>query len=153
MYYISFNNLFSFLKEPTIEAQQEKLHFQLARIHEVNGHLRALMEASDKGFPMHMNLAISRDQPLSNLNSNSNSGTIKKLSRVDKNGYINDCPPEAINQLKEQNHKLTEEVSSKSERISTLEREKTALLQELFQSRATQHMQLYSGAPSDSTFM
>ncbi|KAK8379146.1 hypothetical protein O3P69_019171 [Scylla paramamosain] len=40
-----------------------------------------------------------------------------------------------VTKLKEQNHQLTEEVSNKSERIAILEREKAALLRELFQPR------------------
>ena len=52
-----------FLKEPNAEVQREKMHFQLARIHEINSHLRALMDSSDKSLPAQMNLAISKTSP------------------------------------------------------------------------------------------
>ncbi|KAK7066160.1 Adenomatous polyposis coli tumor suppressor protein [Halocaridina rubra] len=125
--------------EPSLEAQQEMLHFQLARIHEVNSHLRALMEASEHGLPSHINLAIRPTVSSGNVDSNKKrSGVPEEQKRV-------------IERLKDQNHLLTEEVSMKSERITDLEREKAVLLRELFQSRSTQH--LGAGTSADSTFM
>uniref|UniRef100_T1IY66 EF-hand domain-containing protein n=1 Tax=Strigamia maritima TaxID=126957 RepID=T1IY66_STRMM len=100
--------------EYSTEAHQEKLNFQMARIFEVNQHLSALVESSERGFPLHMNLAI---QPVQ-LKRNQDDNTVRRL--------------------REQNHLLTEEVGQKSERITQLEREKSALIRELFQAR-TQH--------------
>ncbi|XP_064086040.1 suppressor APC domain-containing protein 2-like [Macrobrachium nipponense] len=123
--------------EPSVEAQQEMLHFQLARIHEVNSHLRALMEASERGLPSHINLAIRPTVSSSHFSS--------KNAGVDPEEQVR-----VIERLKDQNHLLTEEVSLKSERITGLEREKAALLRELFQSRSSQQLQATS---ADSTFM
>ena len=48
----------SFPQEYSSEAYQERLNFQYARISEVNQHLEALIESSERGFPLHMNLAF-----------------------------------------------------------------------------------------------
>ncbi|XP_076046310.1 suppressor APC domain-containing protein 2 [Oratosquilla oratoria] len=123
--------------ETSLEAQQEKLHFQLARIHEVNAHLCALMEASEHGLPAHMNLAI-RNTAGSSVGVDGTEGREDVEEQARLSG-----------RLKKQNHLLTEEVSKKSDRITVLEREKAALLRELFQARSQQR-QTSSG---DSTFM
>lgn len=92
------------------EAQQERLELQRARVLEVNRHLATLTDSGERGgLPLHMNLAVS--------------------------SYPSNTPPHILNRLKQQNHLLTEEVSKKSERITALEREKAALIRELFQSR------------------
>ncbi|KAK4315825.1 hypothetical protein Pmani_012981 [Petrolisthes manimaculis] len=143
----------SHTQEPSLEAQQEKLHFQLARIHEVNSHLQALMDASERGLASHINLAIhsASSHPLPQPSSAS-AGEAEERERM-------------VVRLKEQNHLLTEEVSNKSERITVLEREKAALLRELFQARSTttsnsahlhhhHHSALHpASAAQDSTFM
>ncbi|XP_063608606.1 suppressor APC domain-containing protein 2-like [Penaeus indicus] len=134
--------------EPSIEAQQEKLHFQLARIHEVNAHLQALMEATERGLPTHMNLAI---RPMSSaLPHTGNLGEGATASSRCQGAEAED-QDRVIDRLKDQNHLLTEEVSNKSERITALEREKAALLRELFQSRSSHHHPQVASA--DSTFM
>ncbi|KAG0721116.1 Suppressor APC domain-containing protein 2 [Chionoecetes opilio] len=43
--------------EPSLESQQERLHFQLARIYEVNSHLTALMAVGEGGLSS-LNLAL-----------------------------------------------------------------------------------------------
>jgi len=91
------------------EAQQERLELQRARVYEVNRHLAALTDGGERGgLPLHMNLAVTH--PPTNL-------------------------PSHISRLKQQNVLLTEEVGKKGERIAVLEREKAALIRELFQSR------------------
>ncbi|KAG7157559.1 suppressor APC domain-containing protein 2-like [Homarus americanus] len=125
--------------EPSLEAQQEKLHFQLARIHEVNAHLQALMEATEHGLPSHMNLAIS-----TTTGSHRSTGARGQGPEPEEQERV-------VGRLKDQNHLLTEEVSSKSERITVLEREKAALLREIFQSRPSHHHM--QAASADSTFM
>ncbi|XP_029827944.2 suppressor APC domain-containing protein 2 [Ixodes scapularis] len=97
--------------EYSMDAQDERLRFQMARILDVNQHLNALIDSSEKGFPMHMNLAV--QPPPYVLHQNS-----------------------IVQRLKEQNHLLTEEVSRKSEVIAQLEREKATLIRELFQARS-----------------
>ncbi|XP_053328490.1 suppressor APC domain-containing protein 2 [Spea bombifrons] len=57
---------------------------------------------------------------------------------------------QAINMLKEQNRLLTKEVSEKSDRITQLEQEKSALIKQLFEARARSHQE---SGPMDSTFI
>lgn len=104
--------------EYSMDAHHERLNFQMTRIFEVNQHLNALMESSEKGFPIHMNLAV-HQRPFFEKNQKNSSQT-------------------TIQRLKEQNHSLTEEIGKKSEIIAQLEAEKSALIRELFQSRAQQ---------------
>ncbi|RZF32372.1 hypothetical protein LSTR_LSTR001836 [Laodelphax striatellus] len=46
------------------------------------------------------------------------------------------APPHVLTRLKQQNHILNEELTKKSERITSLEREKATLIRELLQTRA-----------------
>ncbi|XP_053940402.1 suppressor APC domain-containing protein 2 [Cuculus canorus] len=57
---------------------------------------------------------------------------------------------QAINMLKEQNRLLTKEVSDKSERITQLEQEKSALIKQLFEARARNN---HETSQLDSTFI
>ncbi|NXY09874.1 SAPC2 protein, partial [Pteruthius melanotis] len=57
---------------------------------------------------------------------------------------------QAINMLKEQNRLLTKEVSDKSERITQLEQEKSALIKQLFEARAHNNHEM---SQLDSTFI
>lgn len=106
--------------EYSTEAHQERLNFQMAQIFEVNQHLAALVESSERGFPLHMNLAV-RQPP-----------TLKRQQRRAPEPQ----DESALQHLKELNHLLSQEVSRKSDRITRLEREKAALVRELFQARA-----------------
>ncbi|KAF7271133.1 suppressor APC domain-containing protein 2 [Rhynchophorus ferrugineus] len=86
------------------EAQQERLELQKARVLEVNRHLAALTESWERGgLPLHMNLAVHHYPPSQEL----------------------------TDRLKQQNRMLNEEISKKSDRITTLEREKASLIQVL----------------------
>jgi len=104
-----------------LDAYQERINFQAARIFNVNQHLSALFD-SDRGFPIHMNLAI---RPIS--------AQITRPNDPNRPHFV--VNPNLVNRLKEQNRLLTEEVGKKCERITQLEREKSALIRELFQSR------------------
>uniref|UniRef100_A0A2L2YED5 Suppressor APC domain-containing protein n=1 Tax=Parasteatoda tepidariorum TaxID=114398 RepID=A0A2L2YED5_PARTP len=99
--------------EYSMDAQQERLNFQMTRISEVNQHLNALMETSEKGFPIHMNLAVHQR----NIYGQQKTAT------------------QTIQRLKNQNHALTEEIGKKSELITQLETEKSSLIRELFHAR------------------
>ncbi|GIY01692.1 suppressor APC domain-containing protein 2 [Caerostris darwini] len=99
--------------EYSMDAQHERLNFQMTRISEVNQHLNALMETSGKGFPIHMNLAVHQR----NIFSAQKTAT------------------QTIQRLKSQNHALTEEIAKKSEAITQLESEKSALIREIFHAR------------------
>ncbi|XP_075295509.1 suppressor APC domain-containing protein 2 [Opisthocomus hoazin] len=57
---------------------------------------------------------------------------------------------QAITMLKEQNRLLTKEVTDKSERITQLEQEKSALIKQLFEARARSHQET---SQLDSTFI
>ncbi|XP_027522753.1 suppressor APC domain-containing protein 2 [Corapipo altera] len=57
---------------------------------------------------------------------------------------------QAINMLKEQNRLLTKEVTDKSERITQLEQEKSALIKQLFEARACNN---HEASQLDSTFI
>ncbi|XP_031510591.1 suppressor APC domain-containing protein 2 isoform X1 [Papio anubis] len=57
---------------------------------------------------------------------------------------------QTILMLKEQNRLLTQEVTEKSERITQLEQEKSALIKQLFEARALSQQ---DGGPLDSTFI
>ncbi|ELR62709.1 hypothetical protein M91_20558, partial [Bos mutus] len=57
---------------------------------------------------------------------------------------------QTILMLKEQNRLLTQEVTDKSERITQLEQEKSALIKQLFEARALSQQ---DAGPLDSTFM
>ncbi|XP_076699121.2 suppressor APC domain-containing protein 2 isoform X1 [Callospermophilus lateralis] len=57
---------------------------------------------------------------------------------------------QTIFMLKEQNRLLTQEVTDKSERITQLEQEKSALIKQLFEARALSHQDT---GPLDSTFI
>ncbi|CAL8276915.1 unnamed protein product [Merluccius merluccius] len=60
------------------------------------------------------------------------------------------APPQAIQRLKDQNRLLTQEVTEKSDRITQLEQEKSALIKQLFEARArTAH----ETSTMDSTFI
>ncbi|MBV98600.1 Suppressor APC domain-containing protein 2, partial [Eschrichtius robustus] len=57
---------------------------------------------------------------------------------------------QTILMLKEQNRLLTQEVTDKSERITQLEQEKSALIKQLFEARALSQQ---DAGPLDSTFI
>ncbi|KAG8447440.1 hypothetical protein GDO86_014792 [Hymenochirus boettgeri] len=57
---------------------------------------------------------------------------------------------QAVNMLKEQNRLLTKEVTDKSDRITQLEQEKSALIKQLFEARARN---VQESNPMDSTFI
>lgn len=101
--------------EATLEANQERMDFQRARITELNQQLKIVMESTDKKFPAHMNLATRSD-----MFSIENS----------------------VQRLKNQNKLLTKEVGDKSEKITQLEKEKASLIRELFEAR-TKHKSSY----------
>ncbi|XP_043914727.1 suppressor APC domain-containing protein 2 [Protopterus annectens] len=81
-----------------------------------------------------------------------------KSSPVASNGGPSTAPTsapseshqQAINMLKEQNRLLTKEVTDKSERITQLEQEKSALIKQLFEARARN---AHDSSQLDSTFI
>ncbi|XP_012279475.1 suppressor APC domain-containing protein 2 isoform X2 [Orussus abietinus] len=95
--------------EQWTEAQQERLELQRARVLEVNRHLATLISSWERGgLPLHMNLAVLSTPVSTQLHQ------------------------DMLSRLKQQNHRLTEEVSKKSQRIALLEQEKDSLVRELY---------------------
>lgn len=103
-----------------IDAYQERINFQAARIGNLNQHMNSMRD-SGQNFPLHMNLAFRPFNAPMKIDPNS-----------PKQLVVN---PNLVNKLKEQNRMLTEEVGRKGERITQLEREKASLIRELFQAR------------------
>lgn len=99
--------------EQWTEAQQERLELQRARVLEVNRHLAALISSWERGgLPLHMNLAFLSTPTSAQLQQ------------------------DVLSRLKQQNHRLTEEVNKKSQRIALLEQEKDNLVRELYNRQA-----------------
>ncbi|KAK7583944.1 hypothetical protein V9T40_004907 [Parthenolecanium corni] len=106
-------------QEQWSEAQQERIELLRARILEVNRHLATLggnsgdsnknVGTDRDGLPLHMNLAVHSQSRISQA--------------------------QVLSQLKRQNHVLSREITHKTERINNLEREKAALIRELYQVR------------------
>jgi len=123
-------------RDHSLDIYQERINFQTTRILTVNQNLAALMD-NERRFPMHMNLAMT---PLTFAH---NQQRTYEKTEEQSNG--------TIQRLKEQNRLLTEEVSNKSDIITKLEREKSALIRELFQTRPTDGQETKDNA--DNTFI
>ncbi|XP_059059372.1 suppressor APC domain-containing protein 2-like [Achroia grisella] len=96
--------------EPWSEAHQERLELLRARVLELNRQLGTLAAGWRNGHILHMNLAL----PVSQVSTST-------------------APNASV--LQSQNRMLAEEVNRKNERISVLEREKSALIRELLVQR------------------
>ncbi|XP_061164714.1 suppressor APC domain-containing protein 2-like [Saccostrea echinata] len=94
-----------------LEANQERMNFQSARIMEVNQQLKTLIESSERGFPLHMNLAVG---PSSALREDTTS----------------------MKTLQDDQKQLRKELREKSDKIVQLEKEKASLIRDLFEARA-----------------
>lgn len=112
-------------QEYSTEAHQERLNFEMAQIFEVNQNLSALVESSERGFPLHMNLAVRQRRPLAAAPSSSRSRSM-------------DAAVAVVSDYEQQRSvdELNRQLSMKSERITQLEMEKAALVRELFQARS-----------------
>ncbi|NXN74089.1 SAPC2 protein, partial [Himantopus himantopus] len=110
------------------EGSQSHLGRLLPKLQEVNRCLGDLL--STAGKPANPSSALSRLVPVA---SPASAGS-----------------QQAINMLKEQNRLLTKEVTDKSERITQLEQEKSALIKQLFEARARNN---HETSQLDSTFI
>ncbi|XP_076320963.1 suppressor APC domain-containing protein 2-like isoform X4 [Tachypleus tridentatus] len=108
--------------EYSTDAYQERQNFQMSRIFEVNQHIAALTESTEKEIPLHMHVALCQPATFRRMQQDSTQSTIQKL--------------------KEQNKMLTQEVSKRSEHITRLEREKSSLIRELFQAKTQYHQEV-----------
>ncbi|XP_067295968.1 suppressor APC domain-containing protein 2 [Pseudorasbora parva] len=105
------------------ESCQSRLDVLLPKLQEVTRCLGDLLSCSGKTFP--------------------SSGSLSS-------GSSSSAPPQAIHTLKEHNRLLTQEVTEKSERITQLEQEKSALIKQLFEARARS---THDSSALDSTFI
>ncbi|KAI1900511.1 hypothetical protein AGOR_G00050690 [Albula goreensis] len=110
------------------ESCQSRLNILIPKLQEVNNCLSDLLSCSNMPLssPGRLHLSVPENTP---------------------------PPPtasQAILRLKEQNHLLTQEVTEKSERITQLEQEKSALLKQLFDAHARS---THEGSTLDSTFI
>ncbi|XP_046409711.1 suppressor APC domain-containing protein 2 isoform X1 [Neodiprion fabricii] len=119
--------------EQWTEAQQERLELQRARVLEVNRHLAALISSWERGgLPLHMNLAVISHPTTAQLHQ------------------------DIVSRLKQQNHRLTEEVNKKSQRIAILEQEKDNLMREVYNRQSGMSQPRRSTMihePHDQTFI
>ncbi|XP_076320961.1 suppressor APC domain-containing protein 2-like isoform X2 [Tachypleus tridentatus] len=128
--------------EYSTDAYQERQNFQMSRIFEVNQHIAALTESTEKKSEQRFNLL----QP--------SSGLQRKKEEIPLHMHVALCQPatfrrmqqdstqSTIQKLKEQNKMLTQEVSKRSEHITRLEREKSSLIRELFQAKTQYHQEV-----------
>ncbi|XP_069799894.1 suppressor APC domain-containing protein 2 [Dendropsophus ebraccatus] len=107
-----------------IEGQQMSPNQLLPKLHEVNRCLNELMTPSKAA-----------------VHSSSSSAAAPILIPGQQ---------QAVNMLKEQNRLLTKEVTDKSDRITQLEQEKSALIKQLFEARARNNQET---SAMDSTFI
>lgn len=106
--------------EPWSETQQERIQLQRARVLEVNRHLAALTDGGERGgFALQLNLAVHGSPGAQQLQHQA----------------------AAAQRFRHQNLILTEEINKKSDRITTLEREKASLIRELYSVRRPSHPQ------------
>ncbi|CAM4645803.1 unnamed protein product [Lepidochelys olivacea] len=114
------------------EGNQSHLGHLLPKLQEVNRCLRELLSTSGKPLNSSSS-ALTRQVPAAPTPPPALAG-----------------PQQAISVLKEQNRLLTKEVTEKSERITQLEQEKSALIKQLFEARARNN---HETSQLDSTFI
>ncbi|KAM9271428.1 suppressor APC domain-containing protein 2 [Morus bassanus] len=110
------------------EGSQSHLGHLVPKLQEVNRCLADLLSTTSK--PVNPSSALSRLVPVASP--------------------VSAGSQQAINMLKEQNRLLTKEVTDKSERITQLEQEKSALIKQLFEARAHSN---HETSQLDSTFI
>ncbi|XP_010778736.1 suppressor APC domain-containing protein 2 isoform X1 [Notothenia coriiceps] len=109
------------------EANQSRMNVLIPKLQEVNRCLNDLISCSGmQSFPSNAAQTAANPQPPV------------------------PAPPQAILRLKDQNRLLTQEVTERSERITQLEQEKSALIKQLFEARARSAQDT---STMDSTFI
>uniref|UniRef100_A0A8C0H1B4 Suppressor APC domain containing 2 n=1 Tax=Chelonoidis abingdonii TaxID=106734 RepID=A0A8C0H1B4_CHEAB len=125
------------------EGSQSHLGRLLPKLQEVNRCLGELLSTSGKVRAL---LTPSSSQPL----NSSSSALTRQVPAAPTPPPALAGPQQAISMLKEQNRLLTKEVTEKSERITQLEQEKSALIKQLFEARARNN---HETSQLDSTFI
>ncbi|XP_028830601.1 suppressor APC domain-containing protein 2 [Denticeps clupeoides] len=111
------------------ESSESRLNVLLPKLQEVNHCLNDLISCAGMPFP-------SPGTQASTVSTGSQSSV--------------PAPSQAIQRLKDQNRLLTQEVTDRSERITQLEQEKSALIKQLFDARARS---AHDSSALDSTFI
>ncbi|KAG5272594.1 hypothetical protein AALO_G00167250 [Alosa alosa] len=112
------------------ESNQSRINVLLPKLQEVNRCLNDLISCSG----MQQSFSPSAQPPTISPSAQSSAT----------------APPQAIQRLKDQNRLLTQEVTERSERITQLEQEKSALIKQLFEARARS---THDSSTLDSTFI
>ncbi|NWR05428.1 SAPC2 protein, partial [Paradoxornis webbianus] len=118
------------------EGGQSYLGCLVPKLQEVNRCLSDLLSTAGKMKTAHQQLETANP-----------STTLSRLVPVTSPAFTGS--QQVINMLKEQNRLLTKEVTDKSEHITQLEQEKSALIKQLFEARAHNHEM----SQLDSTFI
>ncbi|XP_034566342.1 suppressor APC domain-containing protein 2 isoform X2 [Notolabrus celidotus] len=111
------------------EASQSRMNVLIPKLQEVNRCLNDLITCTGMSFP----------------SSSAQTAALSANSQLP-----GPAPPQAIQRLKDQNRLLTQEVTERSERITQLEQEKSALIKQLFEARARNAQDT---STMDSTFI
>nr|XP_033816175.1 suppressor APC domain-containing protein 2 isoform X2 [Geotrypetes seraphini] len=139
-----------------LERAREWYHQQIQSVQERQKHLgknQTQTEFLSEESQGHLSYLLPKLQDVNHCLSDllSYSGKpVKSLPAV--NGFVAPVvgQHQTITMLKEQNRLLTKEVTDKSDRITQLEQEKSALIKQLFEARARSHQE---ASQLDSTFI
>ncbi|XP_030391505.1 suppressor APC domain-containing protein 2 [Gopherus evgoodei] len=148
----------------TVEHAREWYHQQIQTVQERQKHLGKNKTTNDffpEGSQSHLGRLLPKLQEvnrcLGELLSTSGKPLKSSSSALTRQVPAAPSPPpalagpqQAISMLKEQNRLLTKEVTEKSERITQLEQEKSALIKQLFEARARNN---HETSQMDSTFI
>ncbi|XP_067929850.1 suppressor APC domain-containing protein 2-like isoform X2 [Watersipora subatra] len=129
--------------QSTTDQHQERINFEDLRITELNQQIDALTEPSAQGGLMRMNLARPKRQqtiPYERKDPVTNTATHDSDSA------------HAMELMRAQNRMLTKEVSQKGDKIAQLEKDKAALLKDLFEVRAKHRPHQQSRGPQHRPF-
>ncbi|XP_072344189.1 suppressor APC domain-containing protein 2 isoform X1 [Scyliorhinus torazame] len=117
--------------------------------------------ADAEGNSVRLEQLLSKLQEVKRCLADLTSCSAKRLARSSTAVNVPEChaqcsipargnTPQVVLMLKEQNRQLTQEVSVKSDRITQLEQEKSALIKQLFTARSRNH---HESSQLDSTFI
>uniref|UniRef100_A0A8C4WS13 Suppressor APC domain containing 2 n=1 Tax=Gopherus evgoodei TaxID=1825980 RepID=A0A8C4WS13_9SAUR len=141
----------------TVEHAREWYHQQIQTVQERQKHLGKNKTTNDffpEGSQSHLGRLLPKLQEVNRCLGEllSTSGKVRALQvpAAPSPPPALAGPQQAISMLKEQNRLLTKEVTEKSERITQLEQEKSALIKQLFEARARNN---HETSQMDSTFI
>ncbi|XP_029469368.1 LOW QUALITY PROTEIN: suppressor APC domain-containing protein 2 [Rhinatrema bivittatum] len=140
-----------------LERARDWYHQQIQAVQEHQKHLgknQPQKDLSSEGSQGHLSYLLPKLQEVHRYLNDLISSSSKPLksSSSATNGFVPVVGgrQQAITMLKEQNRLLTKEVTDKSDRITQLEQEKSALIKQLFEARARSNQE---SSQLDSTFI